>query len=243
MPMRCTVCAFSQVSEVDVLLSTGTSIRSVSRLYGLSRSSVGRHRAHVVPTSTPFGVIPGGDGSPGTSDPLSEAFLLAERARTPRQRIRALEQVREATRLRLRLRGMEDLDADDRALLENNVRAAERAFRDAADFETAARALSGWRAAILHRLDAVRTPDGIPMQMRVAFTDLDGDAAAPVGDQKQPATFIMPLSIYFAGAPRRYRDIDRFTIARTIHLAWEGSGSETLRVYDIASGALVWAAP
>jgi hypothetical protein len=91
---------------------------------------------------------------------LGEAFKLAEKARTARERLRALEQVRRATKLRLR--GVTDLDVGDHELLDNNIRAAEDAYRAAPDFETAARALSGWREALAQRLDAVRRPTVSP---------------------------------------------------------------------------------
>jgi hypothetical protein len=45
--MRCTICSFPQVSDVDLLLSIGTSIRKVSQVYGLARSTVARHRTHM----------------------------------------------------------------------------------------------------------------------------------------------------------------------------------------------------
>jgi hypothetical protein len=189
--MKCTVCSFPQVSEVDVLLGTGTSVRKVSQLYGLARSTVARHRAHIAAAIAPFAVIRGQADPGGTSDPLAEAFLLAERARTPRERVRALEQIRSATKLRLR--GVPELDADDHELLDGNVQAAEAAYRDAPDFETAARALSGWRESLMQRLDAVKAPEGIPMQYRVIFTDEEGNHSEPSAPRGELATFMMPL--------------------------------------------------
>ena len=55
------------------------------------------------------------------------------------------------------MRGVE-LDSEDRALLDRNITEAEAAYKAAGDFETQARALSGWREA-RPRLDAVRAPD------------------------------------------------------------------------------------
>jgi hypothetical protein len=163
--MRCTVCSFPQVTELDLLLATGTSIRKASQLYGLARSTVARHRVHIAAASAPFALIHGQGDPHGTPDPLSEAFLLAERARTPRERIRALEQIRSATKLRLR--GASDLDAEDHELLDSNIRSAEAAFRDAPEFETAARALSGWResdpAALGRREHTRRHPHAVPL--------------------------------------------------------------------------------
>jgi hypothetical protein len=240
---RCTVCDNEQVSDVNALLGSGSSVRSVARLYRLSRTTVGRHKRHLAPTSGPFALIRGDGGPDGPADPLAEAFILAERARTPRERIRALEQVRAATKLRLR--GVSDLDADDHELLDGNVREAEAAFRDAPDFETAARALSGWRESILQRLDAVKVPEGIPMQFQVVFTDEEGNLSV-VPDRnnrprREPATFLMPLADYFRGTPRRLHDPEHFRVERTIHLEWNGPGHQDLKVYDVGSNAVVWA--
>jgi hypothetical protein len=100
--MRCSICSFPQVSEVDMLLASGTSIRKVSQMFGLARSTVARHRAHIAPASKKFAALRGQDDPLGPTDPVGEAFLLAGRATTARERLRALEQVRAATRLRLR---------------------------------------------------------------------------------------------------------------------------------------------
>jgi len=235
---RCTVCENEQVSEVDALLGSGSSIRQVARLTGVPRSNLARHKTHLAPTSTPFALIRGDGGPDGPADPLTEAFKLAERARTPRERIRALEQIRGATKLRLR--GASDRDADDQELLDSNIRSAEAAFRDAPDFETAARALSGWRESILQRLNAVSAPEGIPMQFRLAFTDEEGNLSEPAAPRREPATFLMPLADYFRGTPRRFHDPERFRVERTIHLAWNGPGRQDLKVRAVESNALVW---
>jgi hypothetical protein len=236
--VNCTVCSFAEVNEVDVLLATGTSIRKVSQMYGLARSTVARHRAHIPAASAPFAVIRGQSDPPRTPDPLAEAFLLAERAKTPRERIRALEQVRGATKLRLR--GVFDLDAADHELLDSNIRSAEAAFRDAPDFETAARALSGWRESILQRLNAVTAPEGIPMRYRVVFTDEEGNPSESPAPRREPARFTMPLADYFRDIPRRFHDPERFRAERTIHLAWNGPGRQDLKVCEVGSNALVW---
>jgi hypothetical protein len=235
---RCSVCEFPQVAAVDVLLGSGSSVRSVALTrpgadhrgpprgtYDPGQSSLRGDRGHRWPERA--------------GDPLAEAFALAERAKTPRERIRALEQVRGATKLRLR--GVFDLDADDHELLDSNIRAAEAAFRDAPDFETAARALSGWRESILQRLDAVSAPEGIPMQFRLVFTDEEGNLSEPAAPRREPATFLMPLADYFRRTPRRFHDPDRFRVERTIHLEWNGPGHQDLKVYEVGSDALVWA--
>jgi hypothetical protein len=235
--MRCTVCTFEQVSEVDTLLASGSSIRKVSHMYGLARSTVARHRRHVAPASKPFGLIDGGDVPRGTPDPLAEAFLLAERARTPRERLRALEQVRAATKLRMR--GVEDPDSEHRELLDDNIRQAESAYRDAPDFETAARALSGWREALLQRLDAVRAPGMIEVPVTVTLA-----GGKPLPDAK-PATATMSPEVYWKHVPQRFRDLDRFVVHRVMHMAFShvrdpGPG-ESIKVYELGTGGLVWA--
>jgi hypothetical protein len=218
-------------------------VRSVARLYDLARTTLGRHAAHATPTSRRLAVIEGTGGPDGPADPLSEAFKLGERAKTPRERVRALEQIRGATKLRLR--GVSDIDVEDRELLDSNIRSAEAAFRDAPDFETAARALSGWRESILQRLDAAKAPEGVPMQFQLVFTDEEGNlSVVPDRDhrpRREPATFLMPLADYFRGTPRRFHDSDRFRVERTIHLAWNGPGREDLKIREVATGGLVWA--
>lgn len=230
--MRCTICQNPQVSEVNVLLSSGTSIRKVSQLYGLSRSTVARHEAHLQPVGSKFGVIRGEGVPDGPGDPLAEALLLAERARTPRERLRALEQVRSATKLRLR--GVSDPDPEDRELLDRNIAQAEAAFRDASDFETTARALSGWREALNRRLDAMRVPEAIEMPLVVTYPGSE--------PQANPAMVNMRLDSYFKGVPMRFRDLDRYTVRRTIKLAFgKSTPVEEVKVREVASGLVVWA--
>jgi helix-turn-helix, Psq domain len=59
---RCTVCSNPLVSEVDLLLATGSSVRKVAQLYGIPRATLARHKAHIAPTSGKFAVISGPDG-------------------------------------------------------------------------------------------------------------------------------------------------------------------------------------
>jgi hypothetical protein len=235
--MRCTVCASPQVNEVDVLLGSGSSIRKVARIHGIPRTTLARHARHIAPASTPFGVIRGTDGPSGPPDPLAEALLLAERARTPRERLRALEQVRAATKLRLR--GL-DPDAEDRGLLNDNVSHAEAAYRDAPDFETAARALSGWREAIIQRLDAVVSPAAIEVPVVV----MSSDGTKVEGPFSGPGTWRMRPEDYWRGVPKRFRDPGRFVVRRTIKLRWTsdlrgGGRDEEIGVYE-AGDVLVW---
>lgn len=233
--MRCTICSNPLVGQVDILLASGTPIRAVARLHGLARSTVARHARHVPPTGVSFGLIRGGDGPSGPPDPLAEAFLLAERARTPRERLRALEQVRSATRLKLR--GVKEPDREARALLDANIAEAEAAYRNAGDFETSARALSGWREALHQRIDAARAPDAIEVPIVVTL----GGKALP-GD---PSVATFRPDDYFRGVPQRFRDTERFVVQRTVQLRFGQAPSHDaggkLEVRDRANGALVWA--
>jgi hypothetical protein len=228
---RCSICAHALVSEVDALLASGTSARQVARMYALARSTLARHARHVPPGERPFAVIRGDDGPTGAPDPLSESFALAARARTPRERLRALEQVRGATRLALRgLRG--EVDELHRDLLDSNVASAQAAYRDAPDFETAARALSGWREALLARLEAVRSPGSVAVPIRMALAD-----GEPLGDG---GPWQAPAEVYWRGVPRRFRDPERFAVQRILALRFGEASTESVQVYERASGALAW---
>src|SRR5439155_1938566 len=102
---------------------SGSSVRFLARLYGLARTTVAATRY-----MRPRPVVASRCSRPqvartGRPTRWREAFALAERATTPRDRILTLEQVRCATRPRLR--GVSDLDADDHELLDSNVRSFE----------------------------------------------------------------------------------------------------------------------
>ncbi len=248
--MRCSICESSQVKHIDELLGTGASIREVARVTGLSRTTLGRHGKHRSPTSGGLALIPGDDDQDGPTDPLGEAFALAERARTPRERLRALEQIRAATKLALR--GRTDLTQEDRDLLAKNIEDALAAYEASPDFETSARALAGWRESIAQRLDAtdedepfaVNYPslsfaDGSPAMPRWLDNDyVDGDA----DDAERHETYIVPAARYWSGVPQRYRDRTRFVVSRRISLSLAVSIPQEIRVYK-ADGVLVWATP
>jgi len=220
----------------------------VARLTGLARTTLGRHDQHRAPTSGRFALIPGGDGPTGPTDPLAEAFALAARARTPRERLRGLESVRSATRLALRDRT--DLVQEDRELLAANIDGALAAYRAAPDFETAARALAGWREAIAQRLDAsdedepfmvphptLSFADSLPAMPRwLRGHYADGDAE----DAGRSQTDAVPATRYWSGVPQRYRDRMRFVVNRKITLSLQGPVLQEIRVYN-ADGVLVWA--
>jgi hypothetical protein len=226
----CTVCSNAAVLEIDKLLASGSSVRQVARMFGIPRTTLARHTGHIAAASTKFAVIEGQGGPQRAIDPLDEAFALAERARTPRERLRALEQVRAATKLRLR--GIGDPDSESRDLLDDNIRSAMAAYRDAGDFETSARALSGWREAITQRLGA-RQPEAISTGLLVTLS-----GGEPLGE---PAPMTMSAERYWAGVPTRYRDLERFQVERTIKLHLRRRAPpEEIKVRDMA-GAVVWA--
>jgi hypothetical protein len=229
---RCTVCSNLQVTAVNVLLASGSSVRQVARVTGIPRTTLARHREHVPEATRPLGLIRAVSGPNEPADPLAEAFLLAERARTPRERLRALEQIRSG--VKLRLRGVVQLDGEDRALLDANIGSAEQAYRNAGDFETVARALSGWREAILQRLDAAGAP--VPIDVPVRVTQADGTALD--GDE---GLWHAPPEAYWRGVPRRFRDSERFAVHRVIKLALgDGQSEESVKMYDTSNGSLVW---
>jgi hypothetical protein len=246
--MNCSVCSSPQLAQVNALLESGTSIREVARVTSIPRSTLGRHDQHRAPTSAGIALIPVTVGPTERADPLGESFALAERARTPRERIRGLEAVRAATKLVLR--GRTDLAQEDRGLLAANVEDALAAYKAAPDFETAARALSGWREAIAQRLDA--TDDDEPFE--VAYPNLTfGDGSRPMPgwlqneftdgmvteDNPRPGTYTLPAGRYWAGVPQRYRDRTQFVVSRRITLSLAGAVPEEIRVFD-AECVLVW---
>jgi hypothetical protein len=52
------------------------------------------------------------------------------------------------------------------------------------------------------------------------------------------------LEQYFHGVPKRFRDVDRYVVRRTLHLRFPAvpteaaQPEETVKVYELASGAL-----
>jgi hypothetical protein len=202
-------------------------------MHQLSRTTLGRHAAHVRELPRRFALIRSQDDPFGQADPLSEAIGLAARARTPREKLRGLEQVRAATKLKLR--GIE-LDPEARALLDHNIGEAEAAYKAAGDFETAARALSGWRESLLHRLEAVETADAIQTRLVVTWPGSEPGDGVPLA---------MRPGDYWQGVPARLRDPDRFRVERVIRLRFavvsRGDPADVeVRVRD-TDGVLVFA--
>jgi hypothetical protein len=97
--------------------------------------------------------------------------------------------------------------------------------------------LQGVRESIRAKLDMVKTDETIETSYVVSFTDSDGKVVVE-GPLGKP--FEISLDTYFAGVPKRFREVDRYRVARMINLAWQGEGQEDLRVYDVSSSALVW---
>ena len=96
-------------------------------------------------------------------------MALLKAAKTSRERLKALEQIRAATALRLR-----EADPDEEGLeqLDRNVAQAAAAYRDGTDsFEQAVRALPGVREAIRQRLDAVRADEVVEVPITVSLPD------------------------------------------------------------------------
>jgi hypothetical protein len=239
----CRTCQNPQVERVNALIASGTPIRQLARMTAIPRTSLARHAQHVPPADRPLGLVPAPPEDLGRVDPLAAAFELAERAHTERERLKSLEAIRAATALVLR-QASGETDEEGLALLEQNISEAELAWRDgSSSFDHAVRALQGLREAIRQRLDAVRAPEGVPMHYRVVFTDEAGKPSESGGPLRgEPATFLMPLADYFRGTPKRFHDVDRFTVERTTYLSWIGStGSEELKVRENETGALVWA--
>jgi hypothetical protein len=231
--LRCTICSHPQVKEVNLLLSSGSSARRVARVFSLGRGAVTRHAKHVPPSSKRFAVLAGQGGTDVPPDPFAEAILLAQDAKTPRQKLRALEAVRGATRLRLR--GMDRADETDLVLLDDNVRQAEQAYKASPDFETRVRALQGLRESITQRIDA--TPVGV---IEADLVVANSDGSPTMGS---PAPIQMTPERYWRDVPQRYRDPAKFVVELVIRLAFAvvGRGADVeLRVRDIANGALAW---
>jgi hypothetical protein len=186
----------------------------------------------MTPSRTKLGVIRGDDEPSGPDDPLAEAFKLAEQARTPRERLRAAEQIRGATKLRLR---RIDPEAEDRKLLDANVLQARDLYVESPDFETRARALAGWRESILQRLDAVQEAESIevpPVIIGLHDGTILGTGRTPL--QVAPDQ-------YWRGVPRQFRDMERYIVTRKIRLHFGGGGKsdEEVKVYD-GNSVLVW---
>jgi hypothetical protein len=231
---RCSVCRSPAGSHVEALISSGTSIRAVARLTGLGRGAVARHRDHTQPALLPE--TPEERGA--VVDPMAAALELVKSAKTERQKMKALEAVRGASWLALRSLGGEP-DADLLEQLDANVGQAASMFREVEGFESQLYGLSGVREAIRQRLAATQKTEQIETLMTVTMAD-----GTPRGD---PIPYRISLAEHFRGVPARFKDRDRYDVQRVINLKWPNSPiaderpDEEIRVYEIATSALVWA--
>jgi len=235
----CRTCANPQVDAVNTLIAAGTPIRAVARMFGVPRSSLARHASHIQPLPRRLGVVPAPPIDLAPVDPLEEALQLAERARTERERLKALEQIRAATTLKIRgQRG--DPGAEATELLDRNVHQAEEAYRlGSGGFEATVRALQGLREALRQRLDAVK-PKDVDVRIVVTFTGPDG-AELPPTEADRYSAWTMTLEEYFRGTPARFHDADTFIVRRVIPLSFHGKGAlpEEVNVFEIDGGP-VW---
>lgn len=222
---------------VDTLLGAGSSLRDVARISGIPRTTLARHRQHAQVTASKLALIRTGDvpGWPGGPlDPLAEALALSKRARPTASSSRsrrpsdppALSKSAPSAAATL-TRMLEQLDA--------NIVEAAQLYRRVGGFENEFRGLAGHREAIRLRLGTVRAPGVIDVPVVVTMVD-----GTPVSGEQ--ASWRVGLEQYFQGVPARYRDADRFTVQRKVELRWlGGSWKQELSVYEIETGALVWA--
>jgi len=230
----CRTCENPQVDRINALLAAGGSVRGVARMFTIPRSSLARHAQHVEPNDRRLGIVPQAPPEDPRVDPLEEAQALLKAAVTERERLKALEQVRAA--VALRLREMDEPDEEVLELLDESLSLAELAYRSGSrtgSFERSIRGLQGVREAIRQRIDVVRGSEMI--DVRFSVTHPDGTLDYESG------TYPTPVVRYFAGVPSRFHDHGRYRVDRTIHLAFPpNEATQTLRVYEIASGGLVW---
>ena len=104
---------------------------------------------------------------PGRGDRLGGAGSDAE------GKLRGLEQVRAATRLRMR--GVEP-DPEDRRLLDRNIDEAEAAYKAAGRLRDPGEGLERLEGGPLHRLDAVQAADAIHTRLIVSWPGSDPEA-------------------------------------------------------------------
>jgi transposase-like protein len=234
----CRTCDLPARSQIDALLSAGSSVRSVARRFGVPRTSMGRHAQHVPPLDRKLGLIPPLPAQDPRLDPLQEALELLDQAVTERQRLKALEAVRSSTVLRLKELGNHP-DEEALQLLDRNVTSAEEAFRDRGEsFEGAIRALQGVREAIRQKISAIKADETIETSYSLSFEGPDGRVVpGPPGK-----AFKMPVAQFFADVPKRFHDLARFRVARTMYLGFPPDpGHQDLKVYEVGSNELVWA--
>jgi hypothetical protein len=78
---RCSVCSSPQVAELDAALAAGESIRATARKFGVPRSTLGRHAAHLIADDAdPRPALLDADAGRRALAVLDESLELVERA-------------------------------------------------------------------------------------------------------------------------------------------------------------------
>jgi hypothetical protein len=100
----CTVCRHTQSRAIDEALVVGVSVRSLSKRYGLARSSIQRHQAHHIPQTLAKAAERAAerreDGLLGSFEGLvADAHRLKRKAEAAKDYSTALAGIREITRL------------------------------------------------------------------------------------------------------------------------------------------------
>jgi len=204
-------------------------------MFGVPRSSMYRHASHVPPADRPVIVPPPPPEDPRV-DPLAAAFGLLEQAKTERQQLKALEQVRAATWLRVR--ELTEPDEETLEQLEANITAAEEMFRGTEGFEQAIRALQGVREAVGQRLRAVRQAETISYSYVIVSSRLNEDGSVTETGRSEPIEVELSAAAYWRGVPSRYRDATRYRVERDIQLQLDAPGLETITVRE--GDAIAW---
>ena len=222
------MCANPQVTAIEAALAAGGTVRAIAGQFGVSRSSLSRHRQHLDP---PDGGAP---PTPAGESQFEAAAHQLERAQTERERLRAQEGLRRA--LDLELRDFSRARAAIRAPDEDQLRALERNVEDAwaayarvsgGSLDVSLRALSGVREAIAAlRTATAKTPQD-PIQ--VVLSHATGTAVSTWESDR--------ATLGHYGIPEGFRS----DVYRTeVHMSF-GGGPDVL-VYNPA-GKLVWRKP
>jgi hypothetical protein len=106
---------------------------------------------------------------------------------------------------------------------------ADQAYRDAADFETQARALSGWREALRQRILAVKPPKLAPTSTDLKFYAIG---------QPRPEAPPRPVSADDRDIPKEFQDPARYVVRKILCLSFAKPTSMDVKVYE--GDAFVW---
>jgi hypothetical protein len=112
-------------------------------------------------------------------------------------------------------------------------------YRRVGGFENELRALAGVREAVRQRLEAVKAAAEVEVPLEVVMADGSPLPRFP-GTPKEPTIRLSPGQ-YWAGVPTRYRDPERFTVAREVYITLPGTRKhpDLIAVHDLG-GRLVW---